>query len=72
LNPGKRNKEFKDGYDAAVKDFKDENNLELFKEGYKAGFRDGYMAVMMEIKDQMPADFKEKMGDDVQPWIWPW
>jgi hypothetical protein len=68
---GQRSIEFNEGYAAAVKDLTEDKNLDLFIEGYKAGFQAGYGALLMQLKD-MPAEMKEKMGDGAQPWTMQW
>lgn len=75
MKEGKRGKEYNKGYEDAAKDLLDKENVELFKEGYKAGYRDGYMAAMKEMKimmEKMPLEIKEQMEEGAQPWIWPW
>lgn len=76
MTKGTRNKEYNKGYADAEKDILDKENLEVFKEGYKAGFRDGYLAAMKDISnvrlETLPDDIKKKIEDGVQPWVWPW
>lgn len=76
MTEGKRSTEYNKGYTDAQQDLLDKENINLFKEGYKAGFRDGYIAAIKEISskftENIPPEFKDKLGDDAQPWIWPW
>lgn len=76
---GTRSKEYNKGYSDAEKDILDKENIDLFTEGFKAGFRDGYLAAINELSnvrgkmvDNLPPEIKEKFGDEVQPWVWPW
>ncbi len=76
MTKGTRNEEYNKGYADAEKDILDKENVDVFKEGYKAGFRDGYLAAMKDISnvrlETLPDDIKDKIDDGVQPWIWPW
>ncbi len=75
---GKRSKEYKEGYKAAQKDLEDKENIKLFMEGYKSGFRDGYMAAREESKmmmmSKMPPEIRDQMKEGAEPggWWWPW
>ena len=72
-------------YDDGVEDGKNEcenrfakkQSLDLFAEGYKTGFADGYKAAREEIKEmmlsQMPSDIKKQMDEGAEPVGWgPW
>lgn len=76
MDEGKRSKEYNKGYKDAEKDLLDKENVKLFAEGYKAGYRDGYMTAMKEIKKtmmaKMPPEIKQQMEDGGQGIWWPW
>jgi flagellar biosynthesis/type III secretory pathway protein FliH len=72
-------------YDEGVEDAKNEckkrfakkQSLDLFAEGYKTGFADGYKAGREEIKEmmfsQMPPEIKKIMDEGAQNKGWgPW
>lgn len=75
---GKRSKEYNEGYKSALEDLKDEENMKLFIEGYKLGYRDGYKAAMSELKmmmmGKMPPEIRQQMEEGAEPggWVWPW
>lgn len=52
-------------------EFKKSKCVEYFGDGYKAGFRDGYLAAIEEIRN-MPPEVKKQIEEGAQPIGWPW
>lgn len=73
---GIRSIEYNKGYEAAAKDFLDDEKLKEFKEGYKIGYRDGYQAALNDLKKsallKLPPEVRQQMEEGAQPWDWPW
>jgi flagellar biosynthesis/type III secretory pathway protein FliH len=76
MDEGKRSKEYNKGYEDAEKDLLDKENVKLFTEGYKAGFRDGYQAARSEMQrlmmDKVPPEIQKQMEEGGQGIWWPW
>ena len=73
----KRSEEYKKGYEAAEKDFLDDEKVKLFKDGYKKGYRDGYQAAMKDAKimamKKMPPEIRKQMEEGTSQGVWwPW
>jgi hypothetical protein len=67
----------KDGKAECKKQMKNPECLEMYSEGYKSGFQDGYNAAREEIKEmmltQMPPEIKKQIDEGAQPVGWvPW
>jgi hypothetical protein len=67
----------KDGNEECKKQMKDSECLEMFSDGYKSGFQDGYNAAREEVKEmmltKMPPEVRKQIEDSAQPMGWlPW